>query len=195
MPNFSPPILASQRFSRPLPSRQKGATLLIGMSLLIVITLFALAAIRGIMLQERIAGGFYDREIAFSAAEKTLRWAERAYMLKDSALIIQPSEKIPSFVVGTSVPDTKAYFDAKNLLTFDNIKASLTSIGGQELPNDQIPPGGFAGSRGEVYGKPLYLAVDLSNSGDCDQAVRINAVGVGRNKNTVVVLESIVCKF
>jgi type IV pilus assembly protein PilX len=65
--------------------RQQGAVLVVGLILLMVITLLALAGIQGVSLQERMSGNAYDRNIAFNAAEIGLRWAEHKLLLKDDS--------------------------------------------------------------------------------------------------------------
>lgn len=56
--------------------RQRGATLLVAMVMLIVMTLLGLASIRGTSMQERMGANLYDRSIAFQAVESALREAE-----------------------------------------------------------------------------------------------------------------------
>jgi len=58
-------------------ARQAGASLVIALLFLLVLTVMGLAAVRGSTLQERIAGNDRDRATAFEAAEATLRDAER----------------------------------------------------------------------------------------------------------------------
>jgi type IV pilus assembly protein PilX len=55
---------------------QRGVALLVALMFLIVLTLLGLAAIRGTTLEERMAGGSRDYNIALQAAEATLRDAE-----------------------------------------------------------------------------------------------------------------------
>jgi Tfp pilus assembly protein PilX len=165
------------------------------MALLIIITMFALAAIRGITLQERISGGLYDRELAFSAAEAALRWAERQYMADDKAfmdrIIAADSDPACAGVTNcpaTNPPDTGAYFGKETTYAAMADKSGLIKLDGSVGARFQSSSGGSAED------VPLYMAVRLRDGGDCGDAVRINTVGVGRNPNTLVVLESIVCK-
>jgi len=53
--------------------RQRGVALVISLLLFLVVTIVGIAGIRGTILQERMAGGAYDREIGFQAAEAALR--------------------------------------------------------------------------------------------------------------------------
>lgn len=56
--------------------RQKGATLLVGLVILLLMTFIGLAAIRGSGMQELMAGNMRDRQLAFQAAEAALSFAE-----------------------------------------------------------------------------------------------------------------------
>ena len=57
---------------------QSGAALIVVLLLLIIITLLGLAAMRGAIMQERMAANTTGRSAAFQAAEAGLRQAERA---------------------------------------------------------------------------------------------------------------------
>lgn len=56
---------------------QRGAALVVALILLIVITLVGFAAVRGTILQQKMASNLYDREIAFQSAEAALRVAQQ----------------------------------------------------------------------------------------------------------------------
>lgn len=58
------------------PSAQRGIALVVVLLLLLVVTLLGLAAMRGTLLQERMAGNVVARAQAFQAAEAILREAE-----------------------------------------------------------------------------------------------------------------------
>jgi len=63
--------------SLPRPaSRQKGVSLLAAMIFLIVLSLLAIVSIRGVTMQERMAGNTQDWNLAFQATESTLRDGE-----------------------------------------------------------------------------------------------------------------------
>jgi type IV pilus assembly protein PilX len=57
-------------------SKQSGVALVVALILLIVITLVGLAAVRGTIMQQKMTSNFYDRQLAFQAAEAGLRKAE-----------------------------------------------------------------------------------------------------------------------
>lgn len=56
--------------------RQRGVALVVALLLLIVITLVGLAAVRGTIMQQRMAANQFDRQIAFQSAEAAMRAAQ-----------------------------------------------------------------------------------------------------------------------
>lgn len=57
-------------------SRQRGATLIVGMIMLLLLTLIGVAGMQDTLLQEKMAGNARDRDMALQAAEAALRDAE-----------------------------------------------------------------------------------------------------------------------
>jgi type IV pilus assembly protein PilX len=55
---------------------QRGAALIVGLIMLLLLTLIGVAGMRDTLLQEKMAGNMRDREIALQAAESALRAAE-----------------------------------------------------------------------------------------------------------------------
>ena len=64
--------------------RQQGMALVVSLVLLVVVTLVGLAGMRGTIMQERMAGGAYDRETAFQAAEAALVLGARDFIANQS---------------------------------------------------------------------------------------------------------------
>jgi type IV pilus assembly protein PilX len=56
---------------------QHGATLIIAMILLLVMSLLAVASMRGTLMQERMSANTLDRDLAFQSAEAGLKMGER----------------------------------------------------------------------------------------------------------------------
>ncbi|MDO3384881.1 PilX N-terminal domain-containing pilus assembly protein [Gilvimarinus sp. SDUM040013] len=56
--------------------QQRGATIIVGLIMLLALTIVGLSAIRGTALQEQMAGNMRDRQLAFQASEAALREAE-----------------------------------------------------------------------------------------------------------------------
>ena len=64
------------RYAFPTPRRQTGASLVVVLILLLVMTLLGLAVLRGTLLEERMSANLLDRNQNFQAAEAALRQAE-----------------------------------------------------------------------------------------------------------------------
>lgn len=56
-----------------LNAKQAGIALTVALILLVLVTLIGIAAVSGTTMQQRMTANFYDREIAFQAAEAALR--------------------------------------------------------------------------------------------------------------------------
>lgn len=54
---------------------QRGIALIVALLLLILITLVGLAAVRGTIMQQKMASNLYDREVGFQSAEAAIRAA------------------------------------------------------------------------------------------------------------------------
>lgn len=62
---------------RAVPQRagQRGIALVVALLLLVVITLVGLAAVRGTIMQQKMAANLFDRQVAFQGAEAAIRAA------------------------------------------------------------------------------------------------------------------------
>ncbi len=60
--------------------RQRGVALATALILLIIVTLIGLAAVRGTTVQQRMTANFYDRNLAFQAAEAALNAAVQSFV-------------------------------------------------------------------------------------------------------------------
>jgi Tfp pilus assembly protein PilX len=70
---------ASQYCKPVIGQSNRGAALIIGLVMLLVLTLLGLASMQSTSLQERMASNFDQRHQAFQLAETALRFAEREY--------------------------------------------------------------------------------------------------------------------
>lgn len=58
------------------PRRQEGFTLLLGMVLILLMSVFGIFALNSSVLQARMAGNYQDSKVSFEGAELSLRWGE-----------------------------------------------------------------------------------------------------------------------
>lgn len=72
-----PPLTVRDRgrMGRSVRASQRGVALVVALILLVVITLVGLAAVRGTIMQQKMAANMYDRQIAFQNAEAAMRAA------------------------------------------------------------------------------------------------------------------------
>ncbi len=84
--------MSMNKLSSRLASGQRGATLVLALILLLVLTLLGLASMQNTQLQERMAGNFADRNNAFQLAELAARTAERNHraLLEADAEVMFP---------------------------------------------------------------------------------------------------------
>ena len=83
--------------------KQRGATLLVALVMLIVMTLLGLASIRSTSMQEKMGANLYDRSLAFQAVESALREAEASITVFTlSAMGTQTGLYCPSGYSGAS---------------------------------------------------------------------------------------------
>lgn len=64
------------RLTCTVPRRQQGFTLLLGMVLILIMTVFGIFALNSSILQARMAGNYQDSKVSFEGAELSLRWGE-----------------------------------------------------------------------------------------------------------------------
>lgn len=161
---------------------QKGASLVVGLLLLLVITILAVAVIQVVLLQERMSRNLRDQTVAFQAAESALREAER--QIASNAVAGNPFQfkrfTAACTVVlnsvtyaGVCLPSTTSTPRWRSVSWADN---SATTI----AVTDPAPPAGVDDPRYMielVSGKPTF-----DTSLGCSAALfRISARGFGPN--------------
>ena len=174
------------------PRSQRGASLIVALMFLIVLTILGLVSVRSSTLHERMAGNDRDRSVAFEAAEAALRDAER-----DVQNNITPANV---FAVGCGaglcLPSTTAVpvWESVAWTNADSRLYGATSGAGAFPIADVTQP-------------PRYIIELLPNilqaCAGCPQDVgaagggtpyRITARGWGRRGTTQVILQSIYVK-
>lgn len=69
--------------------KQSGIALIVALLLLVIISLIGLAAVRGTIMQQKMASNMYDRELSFQSAEAALRVAEKQLLSNPNASFIR----------------------------------------------------------------------------------------------------------
>ena len=135
------------------PRQQRGATLAIVLILLLVMTLIALASLRGTLMQERMASTALDRSRSFQAAEAALREGE--------ATAANPGTVLPASGCNKGLcakPDPTAAPVWEDATIWSTAPEVTVNLGGEtaksryivELLADDIPPTGSCTTTGDV---------------------------------------------
>lgn len=170
--------------ARPIssPKAQRGVVLIVGLIMVLLISLIALAAIRGSGLQELMAGNMRDRNLAFQAAEAGLRDAE-------ARLEQLP---FPSFN-GNDIGFVEALDGSTNSGYWDNygwtnqsVQTSLSLDGVSQAPRyvvEEVIHTPVAGSDGG--------SIEFNPSNNAPERLhRITALGYGATDGSTVILQS-----
>jgi type IV pilus assembly protein PilX len=196
---------------RQSPSRQRGAVLVIGLLLLVVMTVLGTAAMQSTGLQERMAGNARDRNLAFQAAEAALRDAEQ--FINSKVAPFEPFQASSFTVNGSTIiglynsiaipapsPNSDKFlvYDHVNQIIYDPPIAipdpfSLDAEVADPAKTRAFGAGTGAAALPEVAAPPRYLIelLSVNCTGANDSALfRITARAQGANGNTVVTLQS-----
>ncbi len=65
-------------------SNQRGAVLVVGLLLLMVMTILGVSSLKSITMEEKMSANTYDRSLAFQAAEAALRVGEQAALTESA---------------------------------------------------------------------------------------------------------------
>ena len=187
-----------RKFSHP-PRREKGAVLIFGLVMLVLLTLIGLAAMNDVDVQERMSGNLMDQSLAFQSAEAALRFAEQ----------ILDQEPLSSFdgsntgfwpdlnitanrqllnAQGATVNHRRPYLWTDEQWQSNSLQLAADTLDGvAEQPRytiERITVTNLAATRGsgvDVESQEKFSAVEY---------YRITARGVGISDNSVVILQS-----
>lgn len=163
------------------PPPQRGATLVVALIILVVLTLLGVTAMQGATMQERMAGNVRDLNVAFQAAEATLREGEE--FLQDT-VVLPPFNGTNGLYQAPDAGDPRPWEDTGFDWSTDARAYTGDDPGGHSMPTYiieelQVSPTEDGGEIG--LGLP---------AGESD-LYRVTARAVGGNPNTVVILQTI----
>ena len=176
-----------------IPERQRGASLVIALTFLIVLTLLGLVSVRSSTVQERMAGNDRDRAVAVEAAEAALRDAEQDIL--NNLTTASPFDG--ACTNGLCMPATIAtpnWYQVPWTGATSRVYGAATGVGAYPLDVDRPPryivellPDIPAGA-----GNSLNANARSSTSGGT--GYRVTARGWGRRGTTQVMLQSVYVK-
>lgn len=162
--------------------KQSGMALMVSLIFLVLLTLLAVSAMHGTILQERMAGNTRDRMLAFQSAETALRAGD--VLLGNPGL---PSNGTGIYMVLGSSP-AAAYYSPQQWDAYPWTTSAAT----------------ISGSLSNVVLQPMYVIERLSVIASCGAGpkkkslihtgegyYRITSLGFGGSKNAKVILQEI----
>jgi len=166
-------------------SRQKGVVLIVGLIMVLLISIVALASIRGSGLQEAMSGNMRDRGLAFQVAEGGLADGENVVLnndlLCDGAIYggircLDDRDKTPA--------NSVQYFNTANFTNFGNI--SVLNLG------QNIPPSTYVVERIASFkaGKDDDLTEGVGTNISKVTAYRVTAIGNGISSDSQAIVQS-----
>ncbi|VUD52902.1 hypothetical protein TDB9533_01726 [Thalassocella blandensis] len=166
--------------------QQQGMVLIIGLVMLLLMTIVALAAIRGSGTQELMAGNMRDRNMAFQAAEAGLRVAEE--LLDDPSLLAFNNTNGLYLDLGASNDELPSEWSESDWQA-NSAAVGLNLEGVASPPRyviEQLTRLPAAGTEGG--------AIDFSSQLGAQENIyyRITSRGTGGSNNAVVLLQTIV---
>ncbi|WP_444926615.1 PilX N-terminal domain-containing pilus assembly protein [Microbulbifer sp. TRSA002] len=180
-----------KRYHIKKPKNQVGATLLVGLIILLLMTFIGLAAIRGSGMQELMAGNMRDRQLAFQAAEAALRLAEAELSDvsgKTISFADEPESGSGYFqeMSGSSAIEFWLEFDWENdSISPDIDDMNLSGVASQpRYVVERIEGSVWSGNDGGP--------IDHTNQANAEppEYYRITSRGVGSSDSTIVILQS-----
>ncbi|MDQ2078122.1 PilX N-terminal domain-containing pilus assembly protein [Marinimicrobium sp. ABcell2] len=162
---------------------QRGVVLIVGLIMVLLISLVALAAIRGSSLQELMAGNVRDRNLAFQAAEAALREAE---MYFNQATLPQFNGSTAGLIEAIPSSVRTGYWDNYNWAT-QSVQSTLDIERVSQPPRYVIEEVTYSVMAGVDGG-----AIDFENSLNTEDAVlyRITSIGYGATQESTVILQT-----
>jgi type IV pilus assembly protein PilX len=171
-------------------TRQRGTALVVAMLFLAILGILGATAMTNTTLEERMAGNARDRDIALQAAEAALRDAERDLTNTNTSFRIVTLAAFPAVGSTNCVAALCAENAPMGTNITDPVKSAFYGQFTGELPMDgpvQLPRYMI-----ELLNTvPTGIVVPPPGGGLVTRNFRITARGVGKNTNTVVIVQEV----
>lgn len=158
------------------PGDQRGATLIVSMIILLLLSMLALYGSRGSIVQNLMARNTRDHDLAFQAAEAALRDAET---------------RLPSFAAGTGMIDRTAELEASAQYTTAEYWLNIHGWSDANTLSMQGAMAGVSKAPRYVIERLVDTGVTCSDAGSTPQRhYRATALAVGKSAETRVMLQA-----
>lgn len=178
--------MPSKRFFTPLFFSQSGSALILSLVFLLLLTILGVAAMQSATLQERMAGNTRDRNVAFQAAEASLRGAED----KLSDAVLPPfNNSTAGFIPLGALSGNAKYW----LETYKWADPAGTNSGSQKYLTHTLSG---------VAAPPRYVIEELPKTVGVGESIklkpmeksgyyRVTTRAVGATQDTTIILQSV----
>ncbi len=169
--------------------RERGAVLVVGLVMVLLISIIGLSAIRGSNLQEAIAGNMRERNLAFQASESALREGESSVSDQVSRPLMTNSQGLYNDTYVTPVTSVLTFTDAN---WKDASKVKVTALGLEYVSREptyvveQLDPD--IGIGAAIEGSAIDVE-GMQNTGDITP-YRVTARGFGASVSAVKTLQT-----
>lgn len=168
-------------------NQQRGSVLAISLLILVVLTIVGVSGMTTSSLEEKMAGNFRDRQIAFQAAETTIAYAEEFVRTSiNSAAAFNSSQGFYKEYQGPTWQDATdpKWWTATKSRTMEDLT----------VPEVKTQPRFTIEFRGDI-GQNEGTDVNMGGYGDSSgggkiSSFRVTARATGLSDNTVVILQS-----
>ncbi|HYL24952.1 MAG TPA: PilX N-terminal domain-containing pilus assembly protein [Burkholderiales bacterium] len=173
-----------------LMTRQRGTALVVAMLFLAILGILGATAMTNTTLDERMAGNARDRDIALQAAEAALRDAEIDLTNTNTAFRVATVAAFPAAgstncvaaLCAENAPMSTNITDPVKSAFYGQFTGELALDGPAQLPRYMI----------ELLNTvPTGIVVPPPTGGLVTRNFRITARGVGKNTNTVVIVQEV----
>lgn len=148
-----------------MPTRQHGATMIVALIFLVILTLLGTTVASNNTLQERMAGNTRNRDLAFQAAEHALRAGQA---------------NLAAFADGSAA-------SLNGLIAYNAATPNTTAQWRDSWPSGSQSVSGLAG----VCNNPSYVVEQMPDDPTGNQYYRVTSRGVGAcNSNATVILQA-----
>jgi len=176
-------------------NKQKGAVLLVGLMLLVVLVVLGVAASQSAIIQEKLAGNFRDVSVAFESAEAGTRWSSAWIQSLGKSALSRPFPCSSGCTSTSRVWEQGVYPDSPG--PKDELWASARTYGTNPTDDSDLEL-----SVPLVHDQPAYimeqqifLRDDLAGAPNKGVAFyRITGRGIGERSSSSAVVRAVIAK-
>lgn len=159
------------------PRVHRGAALIISLVLLVLITILGIASLRGVVLEEKMASNYYDRSLAFQAAESALRVGESVALAASQE--VPPHQAALALTPATSVAECSSVCSSGMCPPPGDICPDRWN-----LPNPPWVSATSVNLTDQAGTAPQYFIEFLGNNFPCDPSDASSPTGCARYRIT-----------